>query len=161
MADELRPACGSAPLAGAADHDQVVRALAERVKELTTLHGLALPGHSPDGLGLLLEEPRVLFAGDHLSPCEIPFVDDLDDYRATLRRLLALLPEVAEVVPGHGPRLSSAQAIEIARADLEYLEALAAPGEGGDGAAITLPRAADVPGMQEHHAENLVAARRR
>jgi glyoxylase-like metal-dependent hydrolase (beta-lactamase superfamily II) len=124
-----------------------------------TLRGLALPGHSPDGLGLLLDRPRVLFAGDHLSPCEIPFVDDLEDYRATLRRLLALLPELDEVVPGHGPRLSSVQAIEIARADLEYLEALA--GVGGDGAAIALPRAADVPGMQEHHVENLAAARRR
>lgn len=122
------------------------------------LRGLALPGHSPDGLGLLLDEPRVLFAGDHLSPCEIPFVDDLDAYRATLRRLLALLPELDEVIPGHGPRLTRAQATEIARADLAYLEAIA--GLGGDGA-IALPRAADVPGMQEHHAENLVAARRR
>lgn len=121
-----------------------------------TLRGLALPGHSPDGLGLLLEEPRVLFPGDHLSPCEIPFVDDLDDYRATLRRLLGLLPELDEVIPGHGPRLTPAQAIDIARSDLEYLEAL-----GGDGAAIELPRAADVPGMREHHLENLAVARRR
>ena len=126
-----------------------------------TLRGLALPGHSPDGLGLVLDSPRILFAGDHLSPCEIPFVDDLDDYRATLRRLLALLPELDEVIPGHGPRLSSAQAIEIARADLEYLETLAALGDDGDGVAIALPRAADVPGMREHHVENLASARRR
>ena len=123
-----------------------------------TLLALALPGHSPDGLALLLDRPRVLFAGDHLSPCEIPFVDDLDDYRATLRRLLALLPELDEVVPGHGPRLTSAQAADIARADLEYLEALADAGRAA--AAIPLPRAADVPGMREHHADNIAAARR-
>ncbi|HWM84325.1 MAG TPA: MBL fold metallo-hydrolase [Kofleriaceae bacterium] len=121
-----------------------------------TLRALALPGHSPDGLALVLDAPSILFAGDYLSPCEIPFVDDIDAYRDTLRRLLALLPELEAVVPGHGPRLTSAQAADIARADLDYLEALAA---GNDD--VPLPRAAGVPGMQEHHAENLAAARPR
>lgn len=123
-----------------------------------TLRALALPGHSPDGLALLLDEPRVLFAGDYLSPCEIPFVNDVEAYRATLRRLLALFPEMDAVVPGHGPRLSRNEAAEIARDDLAYLDALVNPAAGDD---IRLPRAADVPGMVEHHAKNIATARRR
>jgi len=123
-----------------------------------TLRALALPGHSPDGLALLLGEPRVLFAGDYLSPCEIPFVDDIEAYRATLRRLLALLPEVDLVIPGHGPRLDRQEVIDIARADLAYLDALADPARAG--ADIPLPRAAEVPGMVDHHARNLAVARR-
>jgi glyoxylase-like metal-dependent hydrolase (beta-lactamase superfamily II) len=123
-----------------------------------TLRALALPGHSPDGLALLLDEPRVLFAGDYLSPCEIPFVDDVEAYRATLRRLLALSSEIDAVIPGHGPRLSRTEAAAIARDDLAYLDALADPAGGDD---IRLPRAADVPGMADHHAKNIATARRR
>ncbi len=120
-----------------------------------TLRALLLPGHSPDGLALLLERPAILFAGDYLSPFEIPFVDDLDAYRASLRRLVALLGEIDEVVPGHGARLSRAGAIDVARADLAYLDALAR-GEFE----VALPRAASSPGMREHHDENVAAARK-
>src|SRR5262249_17718193 len=86
------------------------------------LRTLELPGHSPDGLGLVAD--GVLLVGDYLSPCEIPFVDDARAYRATLARLLELLPTVAEVIPGHGPRLSARDASAIARADLDYLDRL-------------------------------------
>lgn len=64
---------------------------------------LALPGHSADGLGLLLPGPGLLLPGDHLSPCEIPFVEDLGAYRVTLLRLRGILGRVERVVPGHGP----------------------------------------------------------
>src|SRR4029079_2933321 len=33
-------------------------------------------GHTPDGLMMLLRRERILFAGDHLSDREIPFVGD-------------------------------------------------------------------------------------
>jgi hydroxyacylglutathione hydrolase len=115
-----------------------------------------LPGHSADGLGLLVED-RWLMPGDYLSPCEIPFVEDLHAYRATLRRFEALLAEIEAVIPGHGPRLSRAEARAIAAADLVYLDAIALAVERGDaaaGLAVPLPRAADVPGMREHHADN-------
>jgi glyoxylase-like metal-dependent hydrolase (beta-lactamase superfamily II) len=118
----------------------------------TQLRVLHLPGHSPDGLGLIVD--GTLLAGDYLSPCEIPFVDDLEAYRGTLQRLIALLAELGEVIPGHGPRLSAAEALAIARADLAYLDELQA------GRDPELPRAADVVGMREHHAENLAKARR-
>lgn len=125
------------------------------------LHALALPGHSPDGLGLIVEADGLLLAGDHLSPCEIPFVDDLPAYQDTLRRLLELLAhDLRAVIPGHGPsRLSAAEATAIARADLTYLERLAEAAARGDVAgalAIELPRAADVVGMRDHHRDNCV-----
>jgi hydroxyacylglutathione hydrolase len=132
--------------------DGEVRALGELA--LRVLH---VPGHSPDDLALVVERLELLLVGDYLSPCEIPFVDDAAAYRATLLRLLDALAEVRHVVPGHGPRLPSAEAIAIARADLEYLDRLIEAGERGDLAAalaIPLPRAADVVGMRDHHRDN-------
>jgi len=119
------------------------------------LEALLLPGHSPDGLGLLVRPGRLLVAGDHLSPCEIPFVDDLPAYRATLERLAALLPEVDTVVPGHGPpRLSRAQAQRLLDEDRRYLDALAQAGGEQAARAVPLPRAQEVAGMREHHLDN-------
>ncbi|MEP6914769.1 MAG: MBL fold metallo-hydrolase [Acidobacteriota bacterium] len=126
------------------------------------MRGLHLPGHSPDGLGLIVEELHLLIAGDYLSPCEIPFVDDLHAYRETIARLVGLLgDEVRDVVPGHGCRLTAADALAIARADLEYLDRLADAAVRRDSEvarAVVLPRAADVAGMREHHLENCAAA---
>lgn len=116
---------------------------------------LQLPGHSPDGLALVFDD--TLLVGDYLSPCEIPFVDDAVAYRLTLTRLIAVLPTVREVIPGHGPRLTAAEALAIARADLDYLERLAAAKSAEQ---VALPRAADVPGMAEHHASNWKASAR-
>ncbi|MBA2539615.1 MAG: MBL fold metallo-hydrolase [Deltaproteobacteria bacterium] len=113
---------------------------------------LQLPGHSPDGLGLVAGD--TLLVGDYLSPCEIPFVDNLDAYLVTLRRLIEVIEHgVREVIPGHGPRLTRAEAVAIARADLAYLERLLADGDA------PLPRAADVIGMRDHHLENLAKLR--
>jgi glyoxylase-like metal-dependent hydrolase (beta-lactamase superfamily II) len=120
------------------------------------LRTLQLPGHSADGLGLVVED--VLLVGDYLSPCEIPFVEDAPAYRATLARLLALLPGVADVIPGHGPRLTAREAIAIARADLDYLDRLLAATSLDAALEIRLPRAGDVPGMTDHHRDNCTAA---
>lgn len=126
-----------------------------------SLRALHLAGHSPDGLALLVEPLGVLLVGDHLSPCEIPFVEDAPAYRATLQRLLGLLEgasrAAAEVLPGHGPRLTAEEACAIARADLDYVERLIEAGGRGDAAtalAIPLPRAAEVVGMRDAHREN-------
>jgi glyoxylase-like metal-dependent hydrolase (beta-lactamase superfamily II) len=120
---------------------------------LRTLH---LPGHSPDGLGLVVD--GVLLVGDYLSPCEIPFVEDAPAYRATLARLLALLPAVTEVIPGHGRRLTASEAAAIARADLDYLDRLLAARDVPAALAVPLPRAGDVAGMTDHHRDNCTAA---
>lgn len=116
---------------------------------------LQLPGHSPDGLGLVL--PDLLLVGDYLSPCEIPFVEDPDAYLATLRRLVELIAEGREVIPGHGRRLTAPEALQIAREDIAYLEGLLAAGAAKSrdlAYALALPRASDVVGMREHHVEN-------
>jgi hydroxyacylglutathione hydrolase len=125
------------------------------------VRALLLAGHSPDGLALVAD--GTLVCGDHLSPVEIPFVDDLHAYRRTLVRLLDELDELDGVVPGHGRRLGADEARAIARADLAYLDALAGCAERDDeagAAAIVLPRAASVPGMRDHHMENWRASRR-
>lgn len=122
--------------------------------ELRVLH---IPGHSPDDLALVVGGLELLLVGDYLSPCEIPFVDDAAAYRSTLVRLLDALAGVRHVVPGHGPRLTSAEAIAIARADLAYIDRLLDAGGRGDLAAalaIPLPRAEDVVDMRDHHRDN-------
>jgi glyoxylase-like metal-dependent hydrolase (beta-lactamase superfamily II) len=122
------------------------------------IQALHLPGHTPDGLGLFVEREGSLLVGDYLSPCEIPFVENLGDYLKTVRRLLDLMKQdVREVIPGHGFRLSAAEARAIALEDAGYLERLAAFAGTGDvssAIAMALPRAADVVGMREHHVEN-------
>ena len=125
----------------------------------TQLDVLQLPGHSDDGLGLWAREEGLLWVGDYLSPCEIPFVADLAAYRATLQRLLSLLDTLRCVLPGHGPPLSADEAREIAQADLSYLDALcevaAAKTPASEAArAIALPRGRDNPDMHEHHRDN-------
>jgi len=122
------------------------------------IHVLALAGHSFDGIALVVEELGILLPGDHLSPCEIPFVDDAHAYRATLVRLVELLGDLREVIPGHGARMPAADALAIARADLAYVEQLLDIGARRDfmgAATMRLPRAGDVVGMRDHHRENL------
>jgi glyoxylase-like metal-dependent hydrolase (beta-lactamase superfamily II) len=125
------------------------------------VRAISLPGHSADGLGLVVEEARALIVGDHLSPCEIPFVDDLAGYRATLRRLIDLLATLDAVVPGHGRRLTAREAVAIARDDLDYLDAIADAAERNDVArarAIPLPRLDDDAIMRAHHRDNCASA---
>jgi hydroxyacylglutathione hydrolase len=121
------------------------------------MRALELPGHSFEGIALVVEEAGLLLPGDHLSPCEIPFVEDAQAYRATLVRLIGLLPELREVIPGHGPRMTAADARAIAQADLVYVDRLlevAARRDFRGAETMVLPRAADVVGMREHHREN-------
>ncbi|MDQ3336372.1 MAG: MBL fold metallo-hydrolase [Myxococcota bacterium] len=122
------------------------------------IHVLELAGHSFDGIALVIEELGLLLPGDHLSPCEIPFVEDAHAYRRTLERLIVLLKELREVIPGHGPRMPATEALAIARADLDYVDRLLDVGARHDftaAAAMALPRAATVVGMRDHHRENL------
>jgi glyoxylase-like metal-dependent hydrolase (beta-lactamase superfamily II) len=115
-----------------------------------------IPGHAPDALAVRAE--NYLLVGDYLSPCEIPFVDNLAHYRRTLQRLIDLIGSgVDYVIPGHGPVLPHEEARRIAREDLRYLDAVARCADRHDTDAanrIPLPRAADVVGMRSHHLEN-------
>jgi hypothetical protein len=64
---------------------------------------------------------------------------------------------IEQVIPGHGPVLSAEDARRIGREDLRYLDAIARCAEANDAAAaktISLPRAAGVYGMANHHLDN-------
>ena len=86
----------------------------------------ALRGHTDDGTAYRVRDLDLLAVGDHLSAAEFPFVSSASEYRATLASLVDLLQTdpPAHVVPGHGPALTSADALAIAQADLAYLRAL-------------------------------------
>lgn len=120
------------------------------------IEAFLIPGHAPDCMAIRAE--NWLLVGDYLSPCEIPFVDNLADYRRTLQRLVMLIDSgIEKVVPGHGPQLSADDARRIARDDLRYLDQIARCAERNDpaaAAAVSFPRATSVFGMRDHHLEN-------
>lgn len=89
-----------------------------------TLHMLPTPGHSPDGMCILLEPEGVLFTGDTVVTCFPPIIQDGSSAElvASLRCILAL--EFARLVPGHGPVLGPAAARHHLLTSLRYLEEL-------------------------------------
>lgn len=97
------------------------------------------PAHSPGHAALLVEEHRVLVAGDMLSDVFIPMLDDFDssndpiaEYLIGLQVLESVADDVDVVVPGHG---SIAEADDV-RARIEqdraYVHALRDGGEPDD-----------------------------
>ncbi len=84
---------------------------------------LPLPGHSPDGIGVLVEEDRVLFAGDVMMP--VPYVvdGDLEEMIRSLRRLPKMRLE--SLVQGHGEVILRGEVASAVRANISYLNALA------------------------------------
>ena len=76
----------------------------------------AAPGHTADGMAIVIGWAGVLVAGDYLSTVEPPTLNDggdLDAYLATLKRLHPLVASAEHVVPGHGPVLDSGRALEV------------------------------------------------
>jgi glyoxylase-like metal-dependent hydrolase (beta-lactamase superfamily II) len=67
------------------------------------------PAHTPGHAALLIEEHRVLVAGDMLSDVFIPMLDDfnstndpIEEYLVGLRLLEGVADDVDVVIPGHG-----------------------------------------------------------
>ena len=92
-----------------------------------TVETMALPGHTSCGAGYRVRELELLCVGDYLSVIEFPFVYvSTAAYRATLAALSDALERdpVEHVTPGHGRALGGAEALQIAREDLDYLHAL-------------------------------------
>jgi glyoxylase-like metal-dependent hydrolase (beta-lactamase superfamily II) len=127
------------------------------------------PGHTRDGLALLLTGEAILFSGDYLSPHEIPFVEDsFADYRRTLARFRRLLGSgaISTVVPGHGSVLGAEDALRVLDEDQVYLDRLldtvaatvSAGGTPEQAAAAALnvapPRAGEAPEIRTGHGRN-------
>lgn len=87
-----------------------------------TLELIPLPGHSPDGLGVLVAEDRVLFSGDVMMP--LPYVIDGDI--ATMGESLRKIPrmKLENLVQGHGEVILRGEISEAVRANATYLAAL-------------------------------------
>jgi glyoxylase-like metal-dependent hydrolase (beta-lactamase superfamily II) len=110
-------------------------------------------GHTDDGMAIYVPWARVLIAGDHLSPVEIPMLGDfegaLDAYRSTLARLEPVVERADWVIPGHGEPLDGERALAILREDRTYLDALASEGEQAP-----LPLARRTTAQRKIHATN-------
>ncbi len=87
-----------------------------------TLRMIFLPGHSPDNLGVIVEEDRVLFAGDVLMP--IPHIVDgnADDMVLSLKQIGIMGFE--NVVQGHGDTVLRGEVERSVKDNLAYLAAI-------------------------------------
>jgi len=87
-----------------------------------TLRLLLLPGHSSDGLGVLVLEDRVLFAGDSMLP--IPYIVDGDpDVLVTSMKRIPRM-NLESLVQGHGDVILRGEVQNAVRSNLSYLSAL-------------------------------------
>ena len=87
-----------------------------------TLSLIFLPGHSPDNLGVIVEEDRVLFAGDVLMP--IPYIVDgnADEMVLSLKQISLIGFE--NVVQGHGDIVLRGEVEYSVKDNLAYLSAI-------------------------------------
>jgi hydroxyacylglutathione hydrolase len=112
--------------------------------------------HAPGHAAVLLPEAGVLIAGDMLSDVEIPLLDpraadSFGDYQAGLD-LLAAVPAVRLVVPGHGHVGDAAEFRRRVKADRDYLATLARGEDFSD------PRLTQ-DWLREAHEEHLAGVR--
>jgi glyoxylase-like metal-dependent hydrolase (beta-lactamase superfamily II) len=87
-----------------------------------TLELVPLPGHSPDGLGVLVEEDRVLFSGDVMMPLPYLIDGDIEVMAASLRRIPRM--KLENLVQGHGEVILRGEIQNAVRGNLNYLAAL-------------------------------------
>jgi glyoxylase-like metal-dependent hydrolase (beta-lactamase superfamily II) len=87
-----------------------------------TLELVPLPGHSPDGLGVLLMEDRVLFSGDAMMPLPSLVDGEVETTAASLRRIPRM--KLENLVQGHGEVILRGEIQNAVRSNLAYLAAL-------------------------------------
>ena len=85
-----------------------------------TIRIFPLPGHTPDGIGVLLEEERILFAGDAMMPLPYFHDGDLDTLIATLKMINGMGLE--NIVQGHGDVILRGEIEEMVSSHLVYLD---------------------------------------
>lgn len=84
-----------------------------------TLTLFSLPGHSADNIGVLVEEDRVLFAGDTYMPMPVLVDGDFDAMNASLKKIMKLGLE--NLVPGHGDIVLRGEIDDAVKSNLDYL----------------------------------------
>lgn len=84
-----------------------------------TLKLIPLPGHSPDGIGVMLVEDRVLFSGDVMMPVPTLFDGSYDVMVASMKSLPKL--KLENLVQGHGEVILRGEIPLIVRNNLKYL----------------------------------------
>jgi cyclase len=84
-----------------------------------TLTLVPLPGHSADNVGVLVEEDRVLFAGDSFMPMPYIVDGDIDQMTASLKKIAKMGLE--NIVPGHGDIVLRGEIDVTVKENLAYL----------------------------------------
>jgi cyclase len=79
-------------------------------------------GHSNDGIAVLVEEDRVLFAGDAFMPLPYLVDGDIDDMIASIKRIGRMGLE--NIVQGHGDIILRGEIEAAVKENLNYLSAL-------------------------------------
>ena len=79
-------------------------------------------GHSPDGIAVLVEEDRILFAGDSFMP--LPYIVDgnIDDIMSSIKRIGKMGLE--NIVQGHGDIILRGEIDAAVRENLNYLSCI-------------------------------------
>jgi cyclase len=87
-----------------------------------TLTLMPLPGPSPDNIGVLDEEDRILFAGDAFMPLPYIVDGDVDDTVASLKKMAKLGLE--NIVQGHGDIVLRGEIDHSIKENIAYLSAI-------------------------------------
>ena len=80
---------------------------------------LPAPGHSSDGIAVLVEEDRILFAGDAFMPLPYVVDGDIDDIAASIKKIGRMGLE--NIVQGHGDIILRGEIDAAVRENLTYI----------------------------------------
>jgi cyclase len=80
------------------------------------------PGHSEDGISVLVEEDRVLFAGDAFMPLPYFVFGNIDELAATTKKIGKMSLE--NIIQGHGDIILRGEIDEAVKENIAYLTAL-------------------------------------
>lgn len=76
-------------------------------------------GNSPDGLGVLVREDRVLFTGDAFLPLPLVLEGDVEELAETIRKIGKMSLE--NIVQGHGDVILRGEIDQAVKSNLNYL----------------------------------------
>ena len=80
---------------------------------------LPAPGHSSDGIAVLVEEDRILFAGDAFMPLPYVVDGDIDEIAASIKKIGKMGLE--NIVQGHGDIILRGEIDAAVRENLTYI----------------------------------------